>query len=109
MSNHLSTSWPDPPPPEPLCDQEVPHPPAPPPPTRTSLITGPELAGRVQLPEEYTLDSNGRYIELTPPAAIACAVIPAFKPFVMAVLIVVVSPGKYIDDVLLDAGIFITP
>jgi len=51
ISNHLSTSCPAPPPPEPLCDHETPHPPAPPPPMRISFTTGPELAGRVQLPE----------------------------------------------------------
>jgi hypothetical protein len=94
MSNHLSTSCPAPPPPEPLCDHEVPQPPAPPPATRTNLITGPEFAGRVHEPELKTLSSNGKNIELTPPAEIACAVIPAFKPLVIAVLIVVVSPGK---------------
>jgi hypothetical protein len=102
MSSHLSTSWPAPPPPEPLWFHETPHPPEPPPPTSISLITGPEFAGRVQVPELYTLDSNGKYIELTPPAAIACAVIPAFKPLVIAVLIVVVSPGKYMDDVVFE-------
>jgi len=46
------------------------------------------------------------YIELTPAAAIACAVIPLCRPAVTAALIVVVSPGKYIEDVLLDDGIF---
>jgi hypothetical protein len=82
--NQHSTSCPDPPPPDPLCDHECPDPPEPPPPTRISLITGPESAGLVQLPEEYILVSLGRYMELTPPAAIASAVIPAFKPFVIA-------------------------
>jgi hypothetical protein len=52
ISNHLSISCPAPPPPDPLCDQECPEPPEPPPPTRTSLITGPESAGRVQFEEE---------------------------------------------------------
>jgi hypothetical protein len=33
-------------------------------------------------------------------------VIPAFKPLVIAVLIVVVSPGKYVDCAELDTAIF---
>jgi hypothetical protein len=49
------------------------------------------------------------YIELTPPAAIACAVIPVCRPFVTASFIVVVSPGKYTDCDVDDDGILITP
>jgi hypothetical protein len=109
MSNHLSTSCPAPPPPEPECDQLTPHAPEPPPPTRTILITGPVFAGRVQLPEEYTRSSRGINIELTPPAAIACAVIPVCRPLVTASFIVVVSPGKYTDCDVDDDGILITP
>jgi hypothetical protein len=93
-SNHLSISCPAPPPPDPAWLHETPHPPEPPPPTRTTLITGPVFAGRVQVPDVYILVSRGINIELTPPAAIACAVIPVCSPSVTAALIVVVSPGK---------------
>jgi hypothetical protein len=52
ISNHLSISCPAPPPPEAPNDQLLPAPPAPPPATIINLITGPEFAGLVQLPDE---------------------------------------------------------
>jgi hypothetical protein len=74
------------------------------------LIAGPEFAGLVQFPELYILVSLGRYIELTPPAAIASAVIPALSPAVIAPLIVELRPGRYIDcDVLETCDILFTP